>query len=125
MRSLKYNAGIIPILMIAIAISGLQIRTLFASAPDEISLTKPEEFCTVCIYSLLQAQEELYTIEIGSLELSTPSEATFEEEMSFPAVDLAPVAPEEASFDENSDIAYMYSIKDLAPETPAEADFND
>ena len=83
---------------------------LFADGHDRITMKSNENTVTV-------------VIDMVSLMPSVPKEATFSElEMLFPesTVNLAPVTPDEATFEDSYE---PFDLSRLAPETPAEADF--
>ena len=99
-------------ILIIIAIFGIQISTVVASnVTDEINSAAPKShFCPECPLLIPKVPLEAHFWEM--LELSYP-------------VDLTPVVPVEATFDDVVDSDCELMTNDLAPVVPLHAEFDD
>jgi hypothetical protein len=125
MRTIKYEPNTITIIRMIIILSALQINFLTAANPVEIGHINSYSICVSCNNGIQATQKEESFNELLILAPTAPAEATFSDETAYSEINLVPVTPGEASFDDDPEFISVPVLGYLAPATVPEADFND
>ena len=125
MKTLQYKSGAIKIIQVITVLLGLQINfyptTMLAESHPANKLLQ----CVTCNNSISVTQNKVLSEDMSWLAPTAPAEATFSDETTYAELNLVQTSPEEVSYEGDPELLNSPVMEFLEPTTPPEADFNE
>jgi len=125
MKKLKYKSGALKIIQVITVLLGLQINFFSTAILAESHPANKLLQCVTCNNSISSTQNKVLSEDMSWLAPTAPAEATFSDETTYAELNLAQTSPKEVSYEGDPDLINSSVMELLEPTTPPEADFND